>query len=591
MDYNSTLGDTGDEKMLMFGWLDFIFFILMLGLSTLIGIYFGIWGKKEDTPKEYLHGGKTMSTAPVAVSLMSSFLSGIMMMGSPTEVYLYGTLYWLVSISIVFVGLMTNFFFLPVFYELQVTSTYEYLQLRFNRHVRIMASLIWTISLLLYIPIVVYVPALALGQVTGVNIHVITLTISVICIFYTMLGGIKAVVWTDLLQGVVMVVASIVVIILGVNQLGGFGVLWERSQLGGRIRIFEMSVSPFKRMTFWTVVIGKSFGWLGGVAVSQSMVQKFMALPTYSKARTSLFIFCLEVMFVTTISCLTGLLIYARYYDCDPISTKAISRPDQLLPYYVMDISQSLPGLPGLFVAGIFSASLSTMSSSLNSLSATLFEDFIRPCLKNKISDKTANNIIKCLVIIAGAVCVLNVLVVDKLGSVLQLSMSLSGFTGGAMIGLFSFGMSYPRGNAKGALAGSISSLLIMGWIVFGAQKEMAEGRIKQPLLPTSVEGCGYNVTVTTTPSPVFSSDDEVFVLYHLSFMYFCPVGILIVFVVGAIVSHLTEEPEAEKVKPVFFTPIVRKYYMKKRERSLSYSNKATAEKELVALFSQNQIT
>lgn len=589
MDGNSTVVESGVQKALFFGWLDFTLFILMLGLSTLIGIYFGIWGRKEDTPKEYLHGGKTMNTAPVAISLVASFLSGIMMMGAPTEIYLYGTLYWLVCICIVIVGVITDIFYLPVFYELQLTSTYEYLQLRFSRSVRVMASVLWTIGLLLYIPIVVYVPALAFSQVSGINVHIITPVISVLCIFYTMMGGIKAVVWTDVLQGIVMTVSSIAVIILGVIHVGGIGVVWERSQLGGRIRVFEMNVSPFIRMTFWNVLIGNTFAWMGGLSISQAMVQKFMALPTYSKARTSLYIFVFEVIFIVSISCVTGLLIYAKYYQCDPITSKIISRPDQLLPYYVLDIASSVPGLPGLFVAGIFSAALSTMSSSLNSLGATLFEDFVRPCFKQKISDHRANVMIKCVVVIIGGICLLIVFLVDKLGAVLQLSVSVSGVTYGAMVGLFSFGMFYPRGNAKGALAGSISSLLVMGWIVFGTQKELAYGRIKHTVLPASVEGCGFNVTLSEQ-TVIESPEDEVFFIYHLSMMYYTLAGTIVVFVVGIIVSHLTEEPSAENMNPAFFTPLVRKYFLKKRQK-IAQENNQIPEKELLNMKPRDSIS
>ncbi|PNF32535.1 Sodium-coupled monocarboxylate transporter 2 [Cryptotermes secundus] len=576
---NSTTDNMEGLQAQFFGWLDFTLFVLMLVLSTMIGIYFGFWGKKEDTPKEYLHGGKTMSTIPVAVSLVASFLSGIMLMGAPTEVYLYGTLYWLVCVAVVFVAVAMNYIYLPVFYELQLTSTYEYLQLRFSRSVRVIASVLSTVGLLLYIPIVVYVPALAFSQVSGMNVHIITPAISILCIIYTMLGGIKAVVWTDFLQGFVMVVASLVVIVLGVIEVGGMGTVWDRSVNGGRIRIFEMSLSPFERLSFWNVLVGNTFNWIGAIAVNQAMVQKFLSLPTYKKAQISLILLAVELIVITTISCYTGLLIFASYHDCDPITAKTVSRPDQLLPYYVMDIAASIPGLPGLFVAGIFSAALSTMSSSLNALGATLFEDFIRPCLRNKSSDKTINNIIKCVVVIIGALCVLIVFVVDKLGAVLQLTLRAAGVTSGAMVGLFTFGMFYPRGNSKGALAGSISSLLLMGWVVFGTQKATSDGRIKLPALPVSVKGCALNVTLPELQTND-ASDDDVFVLYRVSFMYYTLMGIIVVFVVGSVVSLLTEPPDRRNTDPALFAPFMRKYV--KEMNTKRYGTTEPAEEELM---------
>ncbi|PSN54825.1 Sodium-coupled monocarboxylate transporter 1 [Blattella germanica] len=264
----------------------------MLGLSALIGVYFGFCGKKEDTPKEYLMGGKSMSTLPVAVSLWwlmilvcFSTISGITVMGVPSEIYMYGTLYWLICLCGPIVALINNYVYLPVFYELQLTSVYEYLELRFNQSVRMMASILCTVALLLYVPIVIYVPALALSQVSGMNLHYITPITSIICIFYTMLGGIKAVVWTDFLQGVVMGLSTIAVIILGVIHVGGFANIWERNEDGGRIRFLETNPSVFERMSIWSIVIGGISGWLGGLAVNQAMVQRFLSLSSYTKVR------------------------------------------------------------------------------------------------------------------------------------------------------------------------------------------------------------------------------------------------------------------------------------------------------------------
>ncbi|KAJ4433288.1 hypothetical protein ANN_15547 [Periplaneta americana] len=540
---NSTNIRAGTENELFFGWLDFSIFGCMLGLSTLIGIYFGFWGKKEDTPKEYLHE----QYVHCQFELIHSFLSGVTSLGVPTEIYVYGTLYMWICVTSILLGIGNYYIFLPVFYELQLTSTYEVL--------------------------------------SGINVHYITPIIAIICIFYTMLGiapieidrqlcqvygpkimskqvgGIKAVVWTDFLQGFLMVGSSVVVACLGLIHVGGFGEVWRRNEEGGRIR---MSLSPFERMTFWNVCVSYAFHWGGQTMVSQGLVQKFLSLPTYRNAKISLVIFVVGLVFINLVTCFIGMLMFAAYHDCDPLKTKGIPRTDQILPYYVMDIAGSIPGLPGLFIAGIFSASLSTMSSSLNSVGATLFEDFVRPCLKHKISDKAINNIIKFVVVIIGAICVINVFVVDRLGTIVQVTGSAVGVTNGAILGIFSFGMLYPRGNAKGALAGGICSMLTIGWIVFGTQTARLDGRIKDPELPTSVEGCGLNATVETPE--LVDTEDDVFILYKLSFMYYTMTGCFITMIVGAIVSQLTEPPTIQNSNPKLFSPFIRKYVNRRKK-------------------------
>ncbi|XP_069699583.1 sodium-coupled monocarboxylate transporter 1-like [Periplaneta americana] len=558
-------GTSSHSFYVLFGWLDFTLFLTMLAISTLIGIYFGFWGKKEETPKEYLHGGKTMSALPVAVSLVTSHISGITVMGSPSEIFRYGTLYWFFSLTLITVAFINYYYYLPVFYELQLTSTYEYLEKRFNHRVRVMASVLYTIYLLLYVPIVVYAPALVLSQVSGVNLHYITMGTSILCIFYTMLGGLKAVVWTDFLQGIVMMSSSLTVMVLGIMYAGGMGTVLERNIDGGRFR-FQFGLSPLERMSLCTVIIGGTAQRMGTAGVNQAIVQKFMALPTYAKAKQALIMFAIGVIAIEAVSCFTGIVIYAIYYDCDPLAAQIITKPDQLATLYVMEVAGSVPGLPGLFVAGIFSAALSTMSSSLNSLGATLFEDFVKPCFKTNLSDATTNKIIKCVVIGIGGACLCVVLLVDKLGSILQLTFVVGGVTTGAMLGLFTFGIFIPRGNSKGALAGSICSLLYMSWIVVGSQWAMSDGRIQMPVLPTSVEGCDFNVTIPEPPPRPEGADEGVFVLFRVSFVYYTFMGILVVVGVGTIVSLLTEAPGLDKMNPAFFSPIVRRYVKKHKK-------------------------
>ncbi|XP_069698876.1 sodium-coupled monocarboxylate transporter 1-like [Periplaneta americana] len=149
----------------LFGWLDYTLLVVMLVATSLIGLYFGVWGKKSDTTEEYLHGSKNLRVIPVAVSLVVSFLSGIVTMGAPTEIYLYGTLHWLICVDFVLVAIVTYHVYLPVFYDLKITSMYEYLEMRFNRSVRVIASSLWTFHQLLINSVVIYVPALAVSRV------------------------------------------------------------------------------------------------------------------------------------------------------------------------------------------------------------------------------------------------------------------------------------------------------------------------------------------------------------------------------------------------------------------------------------------
>uniref|UniRef100_A0A2S2QKM3 Sodium-coupled monocarboxylate transporter 1 n=1 Tax=Sipha flava TaxID=143950 RepID=A0A2S2QKM3_9HEMI len=176
-------------------------FAIMICLSAIVGLYYGCVERKQNTVSDYLLGGRDMTLIPITISLIASHISGITLLGVPPETYIHGTQYALTGMGFVLTGIIVEKFYLPVFYELQLTSMYEYLEYRFDGNVRSLMSIIYAFSLMLYIPVVIYIPALAFSQVTGLNVHTVTKIICSVCIFYTTIGGLKAVVWTDAIQG------------------------------------------------------------------------------------------------------------------------------------------------------------------------------------------------------------------------------------------------------------------------------------------------------------------------------------------------------------------------------------------------------
>lgn len=142
-----------------------------------------------------------------------------------------------------------------------------------------------------------------------------------------------------------------------------------------------------------------------------------------------------------------GLLIFSKYHDCDPVHSGLVKKNDQIFAYYVLDVAQKIPGLPGLFVVGIFSAALSSMSTIMNTLAGTIYDDFVRTRFNFK--ESTASTLIKSMVVFIGVLCLVLVFVVEKLGSVFSLAISVSGVTSGTLLGIFFLGMFSPRINAK----------------------------------------------------------------------------------------------------------------------------------------------
>lgn len=534
----------------------------MLAISAVVGVYWGFM-KKQTTQNDYLLGGRKLKVVPVAMSLVASFVSGITLLGSPTEVYMYGTQYAFIMGGIFLMSFVMTQVYLPVFHELKITSNYEYLSMRFDNRLRLFGSALFAISLIGWLPIVIYVPALAFNQVTGVNIYLVTPIVCLVCIFYTSAGGLQAVVWTDVIQITAMFGAMTLVAIKGTLDVGGISVVWQRNMDSGRIEAPNWDPNPLERHTVWSLVVGGLIYWLQANTVNQTMVQRYLALPTLRGAKCAVILFCIGISVLYCFCLYCGLLIYARFYDCDPLQTKLAKAKDQLLPLLVMDVLGDIPGLPGVFVAGVFSAALSSLSTSLNSMSAVVLEDFYKPFFKRELTDKQANWLMRGVVVFLGTLCVGLVFIVERLGTVLQLTMTLEAITMGPQLGVFSMGILMPWIDSTGALVGGLSGLATMAWWCLSAQMAIARGQIVHPHKELTTSGCQYNYTLveaTTAPNEIIEAANPIL---RVSYMWYTLAGALVTMCVGAAVSRLNRARGKTHLppSPKLLAPQLRRLY------------------------------
>nr|XP_033338575.1 sodium-coupled monocarboxylate transporter 2-like [Megalopta genalis] len=566
------MADGEEAARKTFDLIDSAVFVGMLGISAIVGVYYAYESRKNaDAVREYLVGGQNMSIFPISMSLIASYISGISILGLPAEMYVFGTQFWCGVISDSFVSLTMAFVYLPVFYGLGITSSYEYLKLRFNDAVRLMGSVIFLIKMLLYIPLVIYVPALAFNQVTGINLHAVALLVCAVCIFYTTLGGLKAVVWTDAIQTIVIFGGVIIVAVYGTHRVGGIDLVWRRNRDTDRIEFFNMDPNPTTRHTFWSVVVGNYLNWLASCSVNQAMVQRCLAMPNLKMANATIAIMAIGIIIIVSLCCYTGLVVFAAFHDCDPVKTKQIGKSDQLLPFYVMELSTSIPGLPGLFVACVFSAALSTMSTGLNSMSGVIFEDMIKPWLRGPISDTAASRTMKATVVVIGIVCMALVFLVEKLGGLIQAGKSLSSITAGPLLGMFTLGMFFPCANSAGAMVGGLAGLALVAWISLGTQAAVSTGEIVFPAKPVSIEGCPESIknrvgNLTTIADT--ASREQPFLLYRMSYLWYTWVGFLIAISIGLLVSWITGSNRCKPGDEKLYTPAVRPFLRSKAATS-----------------------
>ncbi|XP_076278273.1 sodium-coupled monocarboxylate transporter 1 isoform X3 [Lasioglossum baleicum] len=432
-----------------FHWADWLVFGVMLAVSAAAGLWHYRKAQKSST-EDYLLGGNSLGLFPVSASLIASFISGVTILGTPSEIYNFGTQYWITIISIFFSGVVVATVYAPVFVEMGLNSVYEYLEIRFNRGVRTLISLIFVIDVVLYQSIVVYVPALALNQVSGIDVHLIAIIVCFTCVFYTVLGGIRAVVWTDALQVGVMIVGVLTVTVLGTYRLGA-AEIWKQASIANRIEFLNFDPSPYTRYTVWTVLIGSWLYSTAYIAVNQTMVQRYRSLKDLATSKLSLAIFTISIMLFISLCCWCGLVLIAWWSPpkCDPRAVGLITADDQLLPAYVMQVAGHLHGVPGLFIAAIFGAALSTLSVGFNSTSVVVLEDFVKGCFGLKLSDRASFIFVKILVVILGAMALGLLYLVEHLGSVLVITGSLAAIAAGTSFGVFTLGILFPWTNSK----------------------------------------------------------------------------------------------------------------------------------------------
>ncbi|XP_012584737.1 PREDICTED: sodium/iodide cotransporter isoform X5 [Condylura cristata] len=512
-----------------------------------------------------LPGGRDLTALPIGLSLAASFMSAVQVLGVPAEAYRYGLKFLWMCLGQVLNSLLTAALFLPVFYRLGLTSTYQYLELRFSRAVRLCGTLQYLVATVLYTGIVIYAPALILNQVTGLDIWASLLSTGAICTFYTTVGGMKAVVWTDVFQVVVMLAGFWVILARGAMLVGGGQYVLELAQNHSRINLMDFDLDPRRRYTFWTFVVGGTLVWLSMYGVNQAQVQRYVACRTEKEAKLALLINQLGLFLIVSSAAGCGIVMFTLYVDCDPLLSGRISAPDQYMPLMVLDIFKGLPGIPGLFLACAYSGTLSTASTSINAMAAVTVEDLIKLQMPS-LTPQRLILISKGLSLIYGSAC-LTVAALSSLlgGGVLQGSFTVMGVISGPLLGAFILGMFIPACNTSGVLSGLAAGLALSLWVALGATLYPPSAQ-SMGVLPSSATSCmvpsanasnllSVPLTLNVSdwaPSPRMDSGRPALAdsFYAISYLYYGALGTLSTVLCGAFISCLTGPTKRSALGP-----------------------------------------
>ena len=450
--------------MVHFSPLDYSIFALYLLVTVAIGTLFI---KGQRTLDEYFLAGRGIGSVIVAMTVLAALFSGISFLAGPSEGYANGPVFYLVNLSFFIATPVTALVFLPFYYNSKFFTAYQYLEARFSVHLRTLASASFIIRVLLWLAAATYAPALALEQATGMPLWFTILCTGVLTTVYTTFGGMRAVIWTDVMQLIVLLGGQLAIAIIAITRVpGGLAKVIELGHQGGRLDL-SFSPDPTVRLTLWGLIIGGAFLSLVQMATDQVSVQRYLSASSMKVAQRGLWLKLLLTLPVTAIFYGTGLVLYAFYQvHGDPLAAGKIAKADQILPYFV--VTELPHGFPGLFIAAIYAASMSTISAGINSLTSASLVDFYQRLWKRPdLSEKNQLNIARWLTFAYGTLVILLAFLVHRLGTLLEATNKVIGLIGGPLVGLFLLGILTRRATSRGAFIGWIGGLVVTIWVCF----------------------------------------------------------------------------------------------------------------------------
>uniref|UniRef100_A0A1I7SE02 Sodium-coupled monocarboxylate transporter 2 n=1 Tax=Bursaphelenchus xylophilus TaxID=6326 RepID=A0A1I7SE02_BURXY len=452
----------------MFSVFDYSLFSLFLLLSVGVGVYHAIAAKRRkfhhSATEEYLIGGRNLPILPVCLSLLTTFVSGIALLGVPAEIYQRGMGMGASLILGNGAFIVVGVFFIPMFYKLKFVNIYEYFEYRFDSlWLKRIGTFMFIFNCLVYMAIVIYAPAIALSGVADLPLEPFILVVGLCGTLYTTIGGIKAVIWTDTLQAVFLIFGLSMLVVKGTIDAGGMANVIHRAEDTGRLTdsILIYDLNPLQYNNLFIMAVGGSMHALGMFGLNQMSLQRFCSLPSVRDAQKVMVITIPAHLLVGCMSMFLGILTFAYFHGCDPIASGEAKSPDQLAILLAARVLGSIPGMPGLFLSTLFSATLSTVSSGLNSIAAVVFEDWIKPNLRKEHS-KSPERLTKLIVLLMGVISTCLAFCCKFLGGIFYVVIATLGATSGPITGVFLLGLFFPKANKFGAFVGFFVSSITM---------------------------------------------------------------------------------------------------------------------------------
>lgn len=454
--------------------IDYLIMFATLALSLGVGFWFS--KKQSDTKKYFTAGGKIPSWA-IGMSILATLISSITFLAYPGEGYSTNWIRLVQGLMVPIVLLAIIGFVVPLFRRVIGLSTYEYFEKRFGYFARLYTSVSFTLTHFSKMGTVFFLIALPLSKMIGLDTATVIWIIGAAVIILTMLGGIEAVIWLDVIQGFLLIVGGIIALgILLFIPEGGPAAVWDVAMKNGKIG-FGPFDWDFVNLTFWVMALNGIFYAIQKYGTDQTIVQRYLTAKSDKDAIRASMIGVLLSVPVWAMFMFIGTALFSYYQITGELLPEGIKAVD-IFPHFIMT---KLPvGVVGLVLSALIAAAISSLDSDLNCLSAILMEDyFIR--IKPNSSDKTRLFMSKLFILIAGLGAIAVAMFYVNAGSegVLGTVFTLYSIFSGGIAGMFLLGIFVPRANRKGLYWGIGASILFTAWALLTSEPfEFSGGKV-----------------------------------------------------------------------------------------------------------------
>ncbi|PHN02447.1 sodium:solute symporter [Flavilitoribacter nigricans] len=439
--------------------IDYIIIVLTLVISVGIGVWFS--ARQTDT-KQYFKAGGNLPSWAIGLSILATLISSVTFLAYPGEGFSSNWILLVQGLMVPIVLVLIIGFVVPLYRKVINLSAYEYFEKRFGLFARIYSSLAFALVHFAKMGTVLYLLGLAISSLIGIDTIAVIWGLGICVIILTLLGGIEAVIWLDVVQGILLIVGGIITLIILISSIdGGISEIMRVASENGRTGFGPYDLD-FYHLTFIVMALNGVFYALQKYGTDQTIVQRYLTAKSDKEAIRASLIGVLLSVPVWALFMFIGTALFV-YYQTASAGLPADIKPDEVFPYF---ISTSFPvGLAGFVISALIAAAISSLDSDLNCLSAVYVEDYYKR-FKPKSTERDQMRAGRITVAVSGILALLVATTYVTAGNkgVLGIVFTLYAIFSGGIVGMFLLGLFTTKANKQGLLIGIIACVLFTAY-------------------------------------------------------------------------------------------------------------------------------